>query len=107
MNIKHTPEPWKHNKRLGLIENENGEHAIVAMGFGPGAAVSTKIRGFGTSIDRAIACVNGCKNLNPAAYHQCVDKLQDLYDAIDSCIELTPAVLIAARTALEAAKKGV
>lgn len=116
---KHTPEPW----RIGAMES--GQVAIDA-------ANGSEVTGWLDSDDarRIVACVNACAGLDTDALEKLPDiskvaaarrkyiaeieqqrdqlraALDKLYNAMDSCVDLTPEVMWQARAAL-AATEGV
>ena len=72
--MRHSPEPWR-VKRGGQtiypadvwIEKDD-DHQIAEMSASYDC---------GADADRIVACVNGCAGLNPAAYGECTEAMQD------------------------------
>lgn len=122
---KHTPEPWQTGKdnryfnKLGattvfpwdIVALEAKSVLPLRIGqvamYQGGAGIA--------NAQRIVACVNGCKDLNPDGYRDCVDKLAELVRVLD----LTGFGWVAgwegghlealafAHAALDQAKKGV
>ena len=102
--MSRTPEPWKVdglNYPTDIYGSPDETH------IGPTLIATTKVEDFGyatakVNAARIVACVNGCAGLNPAAYRQCVEALQQVQDRmfgaqhIDSLREIIQQALAAA-----------
>jgi hypothetical protein len=79
---KHTPEPW--------AEDQHNRAFIATGGY------VTCVHRFISDEDyaRAVACVNGCKGIDPAAVPDllaaCKAALADRFGSDDPCVDLDP-----------------
>ncbi len=98
MDTKHSQEPWEAIIRksvLDAIEGEDRSPAFVVTS--PDGDVCYTARHYvaphpnsdadeartRANWNRIAACVNGCANLNPAAYQECINALAELVRVID------------------------
>ena len=78
--MSHTPEPWheefknEDTRLLVCSKQENISLRRDVLGY-------FEMAGDG---QRAIACVNGCAGLNPAAYRQVVEALTEIKQLLDT-----------------------
>ncbi len=89
----HTPKPWKFDGDLVTFEGEDGEDAICQL-FQPYMTEDE-------SENEAFMFANG--NLIAAAPDM-LEALERLYNAIDSCVDLTPELLKECRKVIKKAK---
>ena len=84
--MSHTPEPWK------VVPGINHYGAAITAGdtiiaevYAPSGYAIPRVREMDEQNANAahiVACVNGCAGLNPAAYRECVEVLQNLCGAV-------------------------
>ena len=108
MDTKHTPEPWE----VSIVNSSRFPFTIVSVSNDVTVWLAdiNALPEAEANADRIVACANGCANLNPAAYQECVKVLGQCMDEIAALTFGTDHesdVFPAARAALEAAKKGV
>ena len=123
----HTLEPWQTGAENPYPNSLGGTtvfpwEIVAPLAFGEGAApllvaratMPDSVEGLANA-NRIVACVNGCKDLNPEGYRGLVEAMGDLLAQAESLLAHSTCapydrwarnrVQDAARTALEAAKK--
>ncbi|KKK72907.1 hypothetical protein LCGC14_2899170 [marine sediment metagenome] len=82
--MKHTLEPWYETDGAISAKWETGEEVQVALMSGsrwsqPDESKNKRMREESkANLSRVIACVNGCKNINPGAVSELLEALKEL-----------------------------
>lgn len=77
-----TAEPWKLNKWGNVYSGKNIDNTLTVNGM---ALTSSLTKEAVANTQRIIACVNGCAGLNPMAYREVVEALQEVLDEHAYC----------------------
>lgn len=94
---EHTPGPWKHDTTFHLYEKDRYNSVIAGNGFedGDNNYHGFTLNGIMTDADAKLI----------AAAPELLEALEELYNAIDSCVDLRPSLLQKCRTAIKNAKQ--
>ncbi len=104
---KHTPEPWSHGQEGPNHWIRAADRYVAFIGGNDTIFTSTPGTPHDANANRIVACVNGCKDLNPEGYQVCVNVLTKIVEGSENTMQDPRDIIIteAARAALEAAKK--